>query len=254
MSDLSSSENGTMTLRGHLRELRKRIIICAIAFIAGFLICFSFARQIITVLTDMGTGYGYHFIYLAPQELLMVYFNVAMLGGLIIALPVIASEIYQFAKPGLSSKETRSFFWSLVFGAICFVIGILFAYKISLPFMLYFLISFGADGVIHASISIQEYLSFVLTVFIIFGCVFEMPVISVLLARLGILKPEWMLKGRKVAIVIIFVVAAIITPPDVASQILVAVPMIALYEISIALVRMFYQKHAAEKSDAAESE
>ena len=237
-----AADGGEMTVRGHLKELRNRLIICILVFIVGFIICFYFAGNLIKVLTDMGTQYGYEYVYLAPQELLMEYFNVGLIGGLILDIPVIATEAYQFSVPALDKKGRRAFFWSLVFGGICFIIGILFAYFVTVPFMLHFLISFSGQTTIKASISIQQFLSFVITVFIIFGCIFEMPVVSVLLARLGILKPEWLKKGQKVAVVLIFVVAAIITPPDISSQILVAIPMIALYELSIWLTSMLYKK------------
>jgi sec-independent protein translocase protein TatC len=242
-----AAEGGKMTIRGHLRELRRRMVICGVVFAAAFAICFYNAGTIIRLLTDMGVRYGYQFVYIAPQELLMVYFNVAITCGVLVDLPVIAMEIYRFSQPGLKPGEQKSLLWALVFGGMCFVVGLLFAYKISVPFMLYFLINFSGDAVpVTASISIQQFLSFVMTVFVIFGCVFEMPVVSALLARLGFLKPEWMLKYRKYAIVLIFLIAAIITPPDVASQVLVALPMVLLYEISIALTRAFYQERLKE--------
>ena len=115
--------------------------------------------------------------------------------------------------------------------------GVAFAYFISLPFMLRFLIQFTGEVDVSASISIQQYVSFLLTVFVIFGLVFELPVVSVLLTGLGLVKAEWLVKGRKVMIVVIFVLAAIITPPDIVSQVMVAVPMLLLYEVSIFLSR-----------------
>ena len=129
-----------------------------------------------------------------------------------------------------------------------------FAYFISLPFMLSFLIQFTGEVDVSASISIQEYVSFLLTVFIIFGFLFEMPVVSVLLTGLGVLKAEWLAKGRKVMIVVIFVVAAIITPPDVASQIMVAIPMLMLYELSILLSRLVGMRKQERQNSENESE
>ena len=127
--------------------------------------------------------------------------------------------------------------------------GVAFAYFISLPFMLRFLIQFTGEVDVSASISIQQYVGFLMTVFVIFGLVFELPVVSVLLTGLGIVKAEWLMKGRKVMIVIIFVLAAIITPPDIVSQIMVAIPMIGLYELSIALSK-FVGKLKKEKVEA----
>lgn len=234
----SKPEEGNMSLSGHLKEMRTRIIICLVALVIGIGVCLGSAPKIVTLLTDMGTAYDYQYIYIAPQELLMVYFSVALLGGIVVALPVLAYQVYAFCSPGLTRKEKILFLSALVSGAACFCVGVLFAYHITLPFMLRFLIQFSDDIVITASITIEKYMNFLLTVFVIFGAVFELPVISVILTALGLLRPEWMLKSRRVMIVVIFVVAAIITPPDIVSQIMVAVPMIGLYEISIILCRI----------------
>ncbi len=234
----SEPDDGSMTLAEHLRELRNRVIVCAVFFAAGLLTCLAFAPKIVTYLADLGLRYNYNFVYLAPQELLMCYVTISLLGGIVIAAPAIAYEGYAFASPGLSARERTFFKIALVFGSIFFVLGVLFAYKITVPFMLHFLIQFSADVAVTDSISIQEYLNFILTVFVIFGIIFELPVISVILTRLNIIRPEWLVKSRKVMIVAVFFVAAVITPPDVVSQIMVAVPMLLLYELSIQLSKM----------------
>ena len=133
------------------------------------------------------------------------------------------------------------------------MLGIVFARLVSVPFMLRFLISFTGEVSVSASISIQQYISFLLTVFLIFGIVFEMPVVTVVLTALGILRAEWLAKGRKIMIVAIFFLAAVITPPDVISQILIAVPMLLLYEISIILCRIVGKKRK-QAAEAAEEE
>lgn len=234
----AASPDGSMSLSGHLRELRNRILICVILLVVVFGICLSFAPQIVTLLTDMGQRYNYVYVYIAPQELFLVYMNVALVGAVVACFPVLAYQIYAFCSPGLSGKERGYISGSLIAGGLCFLAGVAFAYFISLPFMLRFLIQFTGQVDVSASISIQQYVSFLLTVFVIFGLVFELPVVSVLLTGLGLVRAEWLVKGRKVMIVIIFILAAIITPPDIVSQIMVAVPMLALYEISIALSRV----------------
>ena len=243
-----ASPDGSMSLSGHLRELRNRILVCVILLVVVFGVCLSFAPQIVTLLTDMGERYNYVYVYIAPQELFLVYMNVALVGAVVVCFPVLAYQIYAFCSPGLSGKERGYISGSLIAGGLCFLLGVAFAYFISLPFMLRFLIQFTGEVDVSASISIQQYVSFLLTVFVIFGLVFELPVVSVLLTGLGLVKAEWLVKGRKVMIVIIFVLAAIITPPDIVSQIMVAVPMLGLYEISIALSRMVgkMKKTAAE--------
>ena len=234
----SEPDDGSMTLSEHLRELRKRIIVCAVFFVAGLLVCLAFAPKLITLLTDLGSGYNYTFVYLAPQELLMCYMTIALLGGAVTAAPTIAYEGYAFASPGLTLRERNFFRIALIFGSAFFVLGVLFAYKITVPFMLHFLIQFSSEVAVTDSISIQEYLNFLLTVFLIFGIIFELPVISVVLTRLGIIKPEWLIRARRVMIVAVFFIAAVITPPDVVSQIMVAVPMLLLYELSIRLSKL----------------
>ena len=244
----SASPDGSMSLSGHLRELRNRILVCVILLVVVFGVCLSFAPHIVTALTNMGQRYNYVYVYIAPQELFLVYMNVALVGAVVVCFPVLAYQIYAFCSPGLSGKERGYISGSLVAGGLCFLVGVAFAYFISLPFMLRFLIQFTGEVDVSASISIQQYVSFLLTVFVIFGLVFELPVVSVLLTGLGLVRAEWLVKGRKVMIVIIFVLAAIITPPDIVSQIMVAVPMLGLYEISIALSRVVgkAKKTAAE--------
>ena len=250
----AAEDEGRMSLTGHLRELRRRIIVCVLVFLAAAVLCLSFASRIVTLLTDLGAKYDYSFIYLAPQELLTVYFTIALLGGLVLSAPVIATEIYAFSKPGLKSGERRFFSASMIFGTLSFAVGVLFAWFVMAPFMLSFMIRFSRDVDVTAAISVHEYVSFLLTVFLIFGVVFELPVIIVLLTQLGIVKPAWLAKSRKVMIVVIFLVAALITPPDVTSQILVAVPIIGLYELSILLSRIFYRKKKEKETEEEETE
>ena len=240
--------DGSMSLSGHLRELRNRILVCVLLLLAVFALCLSFAPRIVTLLTDMGKRFDYVYVYIAPQELFLVYMNVALVGAVVVCFPVLAYQVYAFCSPGLSGKERTYISGALIAGALCFLLGVAFAYFISLPFMLRFLIQFTGEVDVSASISIQSYISFLLTVFVIFGLVFELPVVTVLLTGLGIVKADWLARGRKVMIVIIFVLAAIITPPDIVSQIMVAVPMLALYELSIVLSRLVgkSKKTAAE--------
>ena len=231
----AANPDGSMSLSGHLRELRNRILVVVILLLAAFMACLSFSPNLITFLTDMGEKYNYVFVYIAPQELLLVYLNTALVGALVVCFPVVAYEVYAFCSPGLKKRERTFFIASLLAGTLFFVFGVAFARYISLPFVLRFLIQFTGEVDVSASISIQQYVGFLLTIFVVFGLVFELPVVSVLLTGLGLIRAEWLRKGRKIMIVIIFLMAAIITPPDVVSQVMVALPMILLYELSIAL-------------------
>jgi sec-independent protein translocase protein TatC len=222
-----------MSLSGHLRELRNRVVICVVCLIVFFLLGLHYAPDFVNLLTGIGKTYGYEYVYISPQELLMQYFSVALLLGVIVTLPVILYHIWAFIQPGLRKNENSLFLAALFFGLICFCLGIIFAYKVMLPFMLRFLINVSIGSDITASISVQNYITFLLTIFMIFGVVFELPVVSVLLTQMGLLKVSWMKKGTRVVIIIIFLVSAFITPPDIVSQVMVAIPMIGLYELSI---------------------
>ena len=247
-------DDGSMTLTGHLKELRNRLIICAVVFVVSVVITLMYADRLIDLLTAMGQGY-YTFVSIAPQEKLMQYFRVSLLAAVVVTVPVALYQVYAFAKPGLKKSET--FFLKLVIllGLALFVVGVMFAYKLMMPFMLQFL-STGIEGAdyIQTTTSIESYVNLCLTMFIIFGCVFEMPLITIILSKMGIINPTILKQVRGVAIVLIFLVAAIVTPPDIVSQCMVAVPMVLLYFISIFLSGIFYKPHEEEEDEDEEDE
>lgn len=245
----AANNDGSMSLSGHLKELRNRIAVVVVLLLVAFTACLSFAPQFITFLTDMGKAYNYVFVYIAPQELLLVYLNTALVGALVVCFPVVAYEVYAFCSPGLTKRERTFFIGSLLAGTAFFVVGVLFARFISLPFVLRFLIQFTGEVDVAASISIQQYIGFLLTIFVVFGLVFELPVVSVLLTGLGLIRADWLRKGRKIMIVIIFILAAIITPPDVVSQVMVALPMILLYELSIGLSSLVGRRRNTDQEE-----
>lgn len=231
----ANGQDPEMPLSEHLRELRNRLFVCLAVLLAATLAGLHFAPGIVELLLGIGRSYRYRFVYIAPQELLLQYVSTALICGLCAAVPILFYEIWAFVQPGLRRNEKALFLFTMIFGLLCFCGGVYFAFRIMLPFMLYFLIGLSGGSSASASISVQSYISFLTTVFLIFGVVFELPVLSVLLNRLGLLKARWMRKGRRAAIVAVFFIAALITPPDVVSQIMVAVPMLALYEMSILL-------------------
>lgn len=239
-----------MELSGHLRELRNRILVCVITLLIVMAVALSFAPQIVEQLLGLGRVYGYTFIYISPQELLLQYFSVSIVAGVIVALPVLFYEVWAFIRPGLKSGENGFFLFAMIFGLACFCVGVAFAYKIMLPFMLRFLYSLNGSSDITASISVGNYLTFLMTIFLVFGVVFELPMVSVLLSQMGLMRPEWLKKVRKPAIVAIFLLSAVVTPPDVISQIMVALPVLVLYQLSIFLsamiLRMRQEKHSEE--------
>ena len=246
--------DGSMTVSGHLRELRNRLIVCILFLIVFFLIGMYFAPELVKILTGIGTAYGYEFIYISPPELLLQYFSVAFICGVILTLPVILYNVWAFIQPGLKKNENKLFIAALFSGLICFVIGVLFAYKLMLPFMLRFLIGISSGSEIHASVTVGNYLTFLMTIFIIFGIIFELPVLCVILTQMGLLKVAWMKKARKVVIILIFFIAAVVTPPDVVSQCMVAIPMLALYELSILLCTLIPRGRREEPEEEDEEE
>ena len=248
----AASQDGSMPLTGHLKELRNRLLICVVPFVGLSAAFIPMADRLMKLLTDMGKQFGYRYIYLAPQELLIEYLRIAVLGAFLCCLPLILFQIWSFARPGLDKGEKRMFGFSMVFGLLCFCVGVLFAYKVTVPFMLQFLIGLSSKTV-SAAISIEKYTCFLLTVFLIFGIIFELPLVSVVLTNLGLIQASWLVKARKPAIVVSFVVAALITPPDIFSQIMVALPIILLYQVSIWLSALFEKlrkKREAEEEAA----
>lgn len=246
-----------MALTGHLRELRNRAVICVLCLVVAFLVCLAYAPDIVEFLTDIGKEYGYNYIYISPQELLMQQFSISMVASVCVTFPVLVYQIWAFIRPGLKKKENVLFVLAVIFGLVCFLVGVYFCYKVMLPFMLEFLIGISTGTDIHASITVGNYISFLLTLFVIFGVIFEMPVVFVMLTQLGIVKVEWLKKARRVFIVVIFLVAAIVTPPDIVSQIMTAIPMMLLYEFSIVLCTIlskFKKKNKDEDEDEDEED
>ena len=244
---------GEMAVSGHLRELRSRLLVCAAVFVLALLGGLSVVRDVVLRLLALGEQYRYTFVYIAPQELLMEYFSVDLLLAAVVSLPVVLYEIWAFLRPGLKRNERLFCLLTMIFGLFFAALGVLFAYKILIPFMLRFLIALSQGSGVRASVSVQSYISFLLTLFLIFAAVFEMPVVTVLLTQLNILKVAWLKKARKIAIVAVFFVGALITPPDVVSQILVAVPLLGLYELSIFLCMAAAKLHKPVRTDEAET-
>ena len=218
----------------HLEELRWRIIKSAIAVIIGMVICLFFSQQILDlmILPTHGLDTPLELQVLKVQGMFMVKLEVGFFGGLVLALPFVLVQFWRFISPGLIETEKHYFFPLIAFSTILFLIGLSFAYFVILPLAINFFIGL-ASGDIKPNIAIDFYIGFVLRILLVFGFVFELPMISYFLSKIGLLTPAFMRKYRRHAIVIIFVVAAILTPPDVITQVFLAIPLILLYEFSI---------------------
>ena len=223
-----------MDLSEHVKELKHRVMIVLSIFIIVFIVAYLNCNSIMKICTDIGTKVGYEFVYLAPQEVIIQQFRIAGLTAFICDLPIIVYEVIAFIAPVFTNKQ--SFLNILILGIVAlilFLVGALFAYEVLLPFIYKFLFDIGQTSKITAQISIKEYISLFITTETCIGVVTEMPLICVMLTKVGILTPNIMCKIRPYIIVIIFIVSAIITPPDVFSQMTVALPMVLLYQISI---------------------
>ncbi|NOZ75543.1 MAG: twin-arginine translocase subunit TatC [FCB group bacterium] len=227
----------TMSFLDHLEELRWRLIKSLIAIIVGASITFFFIDQIIDILIRPTREVSHDMILqvLTVQGMFMIKWGLAAVGGIVLAIPVLTYQLWRFISPGLYEDEQRYLLPVILFTFISFLIGIIFAYEVIIPFSLNFFTSMGY-GDIETNISINYYFSFIVWLMLGSGIIFEFPIVSFILARIGLLKPEGMRKYRRHAIVFIMVLSAFITPPDPVSMIIMTVPLILLYEISIGVV------------------
>ncbi|MBQ2990379.1 MAG: twin-arginine translocase subunit TatC [Clostridia bacterium] len=252
----TAQDQGNMSLVGHLKEIRNRIAICFVVFIVAFFACFAFIKPLANRLLEMGLAGGFQYVYLSPSELLTSYFKLSMILALVIVSPLIIYQIWAFVAPALTRREKRAIAPALVGGLGFFAMGAVFAYMVALPFMIQFLVNYSRSDFINSAISVASYLDFMIGMLLTFGLVFEEPMLAFVLTNLGVLTPQVLRKVRCYAIPIIFALAAIITPPDVVSQFMIAVPMLALYELSIlisSVVAKRREKRAASE-DADEDE
>lgn len=253
-------EDRPQPLIEHLIELRTRLMWAVGAFFVAFLVCFYFAKQLFNLLvlpfkwavSWAGLSHrNVELIYTAPQEFFFTQIKVAMFGALVIAFPVIASQVYRFVAPGLYKNERAAFLPFLVASPLLFLLGGALVYFFFTPMVMWFFLAMeqgGGEGQVAIQLlpKVSENLSLIMSLVFAFGLVFQLPVITTLLARVGFVTSQGLAEKRKYAIVIAFVVAAVLTPPDPVSQIGLALPAILLYEISIYTARIVERRRAAE--------
>lgn len=254
-------EDGKMSLLDHLIELRQRLIFSFAAFILLFFVCYYFAEDIFRVLVapyaHLVEGDEHRrLIFTALHEAFFTYIKLAAFGAFFLAFPVIAAQLWLFVAPGLYRDERRAFLPFLVATPFLFVLGAAMVYFIVMPLAYKFFLSFESSGLqgglpIQLEAKVDQYLALSMRLIIAFGVSFELPVLITLLSRVGLATAAGLAEKRRYAIVIAFVFAAIITPPDVISQILLAIPLIGLYEVSIVAARLVErskaQREAAEE-------
>ncbi len=229
-----------LSIRGHLGELRKRLIRSVIAVLITTIVSFVFAKQLFNIL--IFPAEGINLIYINMTEMIGTYMRVCLISGIILAMPYLIYQLLMFVSPGLTPKEKRSIYLMLPWIALMFAAGVAFGYFILIPPATNFLITFGAD-IATPQIRIGNYISIVSRLLLAIGLTFEMPVITTFLARLGVITPKWLSDKRKPAIICAFILAAIITPTfDPLNQVLVAAPLIVLYELSIGLAKLVQRR------------
>ncbi|MBN2355783.1 twin-arginine translocase subunit TatC [candidate division KSB1 bacterium] len=236
-----------MPFLDHLEELRWTIIRSLVSIAVAAVGCYFIAREIIDILIKPAPS-DLTLIFLSPTEAFITYLKVAGYGGLVVALPYVSFQIWKFILPGLYAKERKLVLPVAFFTVFCFVLGALFAYFVIIPFGLRFLLSFQTDYLI-ANITIGKYLGFVVTLLLVFGLVFELPVLSYFFSIIGLLTPDFLRRKRRYGIVIIFLMAALMTPPDAFTQTMLAVPLVLLYEVSIWVSAAVQKKRYPVKTD-----
>ncbi|MBF0489987.1 MAG: twin-arginine translocase subunit TatC [Candidatus Omnitrophica bacterium] len=220
----------------HLDELRSRLIKIGIVFIIATLVCYNFVGKILPWLTAPAG----HLIYTAPIEAFSAYMTVAAVMGLLVSLPWTLYQIWGFVGGALRPDEKKFVF---IFGPLSFVfflLGVAFSFYVAIPLTYRFLMSFSSDYM-QPMITVSSYMGFLANMLISFGVTFELPLVLAFLAKIGIATPEYLRQKRRHAIMIILILAAIVTPPDVVSQVLLAIPLILLYEIGIIFVKFSYK-------------
>lgn len=240
----NEDEQQKMPLTAHLEELRKRFIVIFISIGVVFLVCYFFKEEIFGLLSRpllKVMPAGEKMVFTSLPEAFLTYLKISLVSAIILSSPMVFYQLWMFVTPGLYETEKRYVFPFVLFSTLFFVGGALFGYFVVFPLGFKFFMGFASDYV-RPLPSLREYLSFSLKLLMAFGIVFELPVLVLFLSKLGIVSAKMLRSYQKYAILLIFLAAAILTPPDVVSQIMMAVPLLVLYEVSIWVAKIFGKK------------
>ena len=250
---MSTNEKSPFT--EHLGELRDRLVRSFIAVGVGFGVAYFFKEKLFELLTAplitaMGENENTRMIFTGLPEAFFTYLKVSLLAGIILATPVLFYEFWMFVSPGLYRTEKKYVLPIVLLSVFFFLVGSSFGYFIVFPYGFKFFLGFATET-IYAMPSMKEYLSFASKMLLAFGFVFELPLVLTFMARMGLVSVPFLKKNRKYAVLLFFVGAALITPPDVVTQIMMALPLMLLYEISIIGARIFGKKKTDDDADDA---
>ena len=243
----------------HLEELRYRLIVCVVAVFIGAIAAYIFKEKIFGFLAHpllkALPPEDNKLIFTGLYEAFMVYLKASLFAGVLLAVPVILYQIWSFISPGLYSDERKSVVPFVIFSSLFFLGGAIFGYYVVFPYGFQFFLGFAGEH-IKPLPSMKEYLSFATRLLLAFGVIFELPIFIFFLSKFGIVQVSTLRKGRRYAIPMVFIVAAILTPPDVFTQILMALPLIVLYEVGIIVAVLFGKKkqQETEEEEAEEEE
>ncbi|HWR38374.1 MAG TPA: twin-arginine translocase subunit TatC [Patescibacteria group bacterium] len=239
VEDSPTAENpGEMSLVDHLQELRRRLITIIIAIALGSGVCYFYAAELVHIITaPAGKLY-----YMNPAEAFFSYLKVSVFAGFLLALPVVLHQLWAFIVPAMTTKERKAGLFLVPTSVLLFFVGLAFSYFFVLPAGIKFFMGFATED-LQPLFSLGQYLSFVISFLVPFGFIFELPLLIMVLAKLGIISSRFLQTKRKLVLVMSFVIGAVISPtPDVFSQTMIAVPMIILYEVSILIVKYLLRK------------
>lgn len=243
-----NSKVNELTLTGHFQELKVRVVRCVLVFVGLFFLCYLKATPIVKFLLKAGEDAGFTLSYISPQEILVQSLRVAGVVAMILSLPVIAWNIFAFISPAVDKKKNRIVIGiCTVTGFVLFAAGIVFCIYILFPFVYQYLYQYSSEFGVKGYVSVEKYLSMFLATTKVMGILFDFPLACAGLANCGILTAGNMKKAFKPAVIVILIVSAIITPPDVLSMLIVAVPMLGIYVVSIGVCKVFQKKDEDEK-------
>lgn len=246
--------NEKKPLMGHLEELRKRLVACAVGVGVCFVGTYAFSEKLFEILATplkANLPEGDRLIFTNLPEMFFVYIKTALVSALLLAAPFIFYQVWMFVAPGLYRGEKRYVFPFVFFSTVLFVGGALFGYFVVFPFGFRFFLGFASET-IQALPSVKQYFSLSIKLLLGFGLIFELPIVAFFLGRMGVISAEILRKQRKYAILLLFALSAILTPPDVITQLMMAGPLLVLFEVSVIIVKVAGKKRKASEAEEEE--